>query len=59
MTLLCLDEVMRRTNLPRMTLLDAVKAGTFPEPTKINRRRIAWSDEEVEAWIRAKLAERG
>lgn len=49
---------MRRTTLPRMTLFDAVKAGTFPQPVKINRRRIAWADSDIEAWIVAKMAER-
>jgi prophage regulatory protein len=34
------------------------KAGTFPRPIQISDRSIAWIEEEVDAWLAARAAER-
>jgi prophage regulatory protein len=35
-----------------------VKAGKFPAPIKIGENRNAWIEEEIDAYIQAKIAER-
>jgi prophage regulatory protein len=34
------------------------KAGRFPKPIKLSAVRNAWIEEEVDAWIEARLVER-
>jgi len=60
MKLLRLPETLTRTGLSRTRLYEAVAAGTFPKPAKLGpaARAVAWSIEEVDAWIAARLAER-
>ena len=48
--LLKLPAVMRETALGRSTIYAAVKAGTFPAPLRVGRRRVAWSEEEISKW---------
>jgi len=57
--LLKIGEVIRRTAKGRSTIYRAVRAGTFPPPTKIGPRASAWAEPEVQAWIAARLGERG
>ncbi|WP_105438482.1 AlpA family transcriptional regulator [Neorhizobium sp. T25_13] len=35
-----------------------IKQGSFPPPIKIGGRLVAWSEPEIEAWLRARMAER-
>lgn len=44
----CRDHLRRKSN-----------AGEFPRPVAISPRRIAWIEEEIDAWIAAKIAGRG
>lgn len=34
------------------------KAGTFPKPIKVGAARNAWVESEIDAWIKARMAER-
>jgi prophage regulatory protein len=34
------------------------KSGRFPKPVQLSNRRIAYIEEEIDAWIAAKLAAR-
>jgi prophage regulatory protein len=34
------------------------KAGTFPKRVRLGQGRVGWVKEEVEAWVRARIAER-
>lgn len=43
----------------RATLWRRVKAGTFPPPVKLGSRRNGWPADEIDAWQKARLAERG
>lgn len=62
MQLLRLPQTLARTGLSRTALYASVSAGTFPRPVKIgpasNARAVAWSADEVDGWIRDRLAER-
>ena len=39
-------------------LMRKVKAGEFPAPVRIGANSIAFVEEEVEEWLRARIAER-
>jgi prophage regulatory protein len=60
MKLIRLPEALSKTGLTRTRLYEAVSAGTFPRPVKLgpNARAIGFSEDEVHAWIEARLAER-
>jgi prophage regulatory protein len=53
--LLRLAGVMAAVGAGRTFVLDRVRAGTFPAPVKIGRATF-WSEQAVQAWIRAQLA---
>jgi len=42
-----------RDHLRRM-----VKAGKFPRPIPLSESRIAWDEAEIDAWLKARAAER-
>jgi len=48
-----------RTGLSRSTIYQMMKEGRFPKPVRIGGRAVAWPETEVDAWIDARLAERG
>lgn len=35
------------------------KAKRFPQPVKLSAKHLAWVEEEIDAWIQARLAARG
>lgn len=46
-----IHEVSRRTTLSSTTIWRAVKAGTFPQPVRVSKNRVAWESRQVDAWI--------
>lgn len=56
--LLRLPQVKLRSGLSRSEIYRRVALGTFPAPVKIGERASAWSSEEVERWMAARIAER-
>ncbi|PPE73068.1 hypothetical protein C3942_14685 [Solimonas fluminis] len=53
-------EVEVLTSLSRSTLYALVGRGEFPTPIRLlPTRSVGWSKEEVEEWIRARMAGRG
>jgi prophage regulatory protein len=50
--------VVERTGLSRASVYRLAAAGVFPSPVKLGERASAWSEQEVAAWIEARLAER-
>ena len=42
----------------RPHLYRLIKAGKFPKPLKIGDNRIGFVEAEIEAWLKAKIAER-
>lgn len=57
-TLLRLPAVKDRTGLSRSRIYELLEAGQFPKPVKLSGRINAWPDNEVAAWIAARIAER-
>ena len=43
-------EVERRTGAGRSTLYRWMRSGRFPEPFKVGRTAVRWSEREIEAW---------
>ena len=56
--LLRLPAVLDQTGLSRSELYRQVADGRFPKPVPISERLRAWRDQEVQAWITARVAER-
>jgi prophage regulatory protein len=50
-----LTEVANFLTLSERTITRMVKAGSFPEPTKLGARRNIWTVEEVKQWLSAKI----
>lgn len=51
-------EVEQRTGLTRSAIYELMAAGAFPKPCRISARAVAWPRAEVDAWIKARLAQR-
>lgn len=50
-------EVLRRLGIAKSTLQAWVKAQRFPAPVRLGPRAIAWSENEVNGWINARVAD--
>jgi prophage regulatory protein len=42
--------VEQRTSLDITTIYRKMKAGTFPQPLRVGRRRVAWRESDIAAW---------
>jgi prophage regulatory protein len=47
-----------KTGLRRSQIYEYVAQGRFPSPVRIGPRAVAWVEEEIDAWIDARIAER-
>lgn len=54
--LLSLASVKAKTSRSRSAIYLAIKQGTFPKPIRIGARRIAFLEDEIDAWIASKIA---
>jgi prophage regulatory protein len=45
--------VEERTSLDITTIYRKMKAGTFPQPVRVGRRRVAWRESDIAAWQQA------
>ena len=52
-----LPEVLARTGLSRSTIYVRLDQGRFPRPVSLGGRAVGWIEEEVEEWIRERIAE--
>jgi prophage regulatory protein len=52
--LLRLSDVVRVTRLSRSTLWRLERAGRFPPRRQLSARAVAWSEQEVNDWIRSR-----
>jgi prophage regulatory protein len=50
--------VIRRTGSSSSDIYDGMKNGTFPRSVPIGRRTVGWVEDEVEAWIAERIAQR-
>jgi prophage regulatory protein len=51
-------EVCRVVGLSRQELWRRRRAGTFPEPVRLGGRRVGYSADEIQAWMKARIADR-
>lgn len=51
-------EVEDRVGLSRSTIYEMMSKGQFPKPVKLGLRAVRWREEDVDAWIAARIAER-
>ena len=56
--ILRLKEIERRTGLRRERLRELENAGSFPRRVRLSQRACGWVESEVDAWVRARIAER-
>ena len=42
--------VERQTSLDITTIYRKMKAGTFPQPVRVGKRRVAWRESDIAAW---------
>lgn len=42
--------IEERTSLDITTIYRKMKAGTFPKPVRVGRRRVAWRESDVVNW---------
>ena len=53
-----LNEVTKSTGLGRATIYKYMKNGIFPKTVSLGDRSVGWVENEVQAWILARIAER-
>ncbi len=51
MRLLTRAEVLKRTTFSRATLFRRERSGEFPKAIRISTNRVAYSEEDVDAWF--------
>jgi prophage regulatory protein len=52
--------VLDRTGFgSKQHLRQQIAAGLFPRPIRIGPKAVAWVEGEVDAWLRARIADRG
>ena len=44
-------EIQAKTGLPKSSLHNMARAGTFPAPLKLGARAVAWRESDVDEWI--------
>ena len=54
MGLISIKQVREKTSLSRTTLWRLEAKGDFPSRIQVSLGRVAWSDEEVCAWIKSR-----
>ena len=58
MRVLKVPQVLEQTGLGRSSLFQAVQEGRFPKQVKIGPRSVGWVEDEVQEWIKERVAER-
>lgn len=51
-------EVEYCTGLSRSTIYAMMAKGTFPKPIQLSKRSVGWADDEVLAWLQARILNR-
>ena len=51
-------EVEEITGLSRSSIYLRIQRGTFPAPIKLGARAVGWLEQEIEAWLEARVSER-
>ena len=48
-------QVEKRTGLSRSTIYLRIQEGTFPKPINLGERAVGWLENEIEAWLAARI----
>ncbi len=48
-------QVEKRTGLSRSTIYLRIQEGTFPRPINLGVRAVGWLENEIEAWLVARM----
>ena len=48
-------QVEKRTGLSRSTIYLRIQVGTFPKPVNLGGRAVGWLENEIEAWLAARI----
>ena len=54
--LLRLPEVLHRVGLKKSSVYDGIRNNTFPRPSKLGARAVAWSELQISDWINKRMA---
>ncbi len=54
-TILRRRQVSARTGLSRSSIYAKITEGTFPRPIALGARAVGWLEDEVEAWLTARV----
>jgi prophage regulatory protein len=57
-TFLRLPAVIRKTGLPPSSIYEEIHKGKFPKQVAISQNRVAWVEEEIDAWQAERIAKR-
>ncbi|MFN3473844.1 MAG: helix-turn-helix transcriptional regulator [Blastomonas sp.] len=58
-TLMSLNEAAKVTSLSRTSIFKLRERGDFPRAVALSEKRVAFVRDEVNAWIAARIADRG
>jgi prophage regulatory protein len=48
-------QVEARTGLPRSSIYEQQKNGTFPQPINLGPRAVGWVESEIDEWIEERI----
>jgi prophage regulatory protein len=48
-------EVEDRTGMKRSTIYENMARGSFPKPTKLGSKIVAWPEHEIERWLNEQI----
>ena len=51
-------QVEKRTGLSRSTIYLRIQEGKFPKPIHLGERAVGWLENEIEAWLAARIEQR-
>lgn len=57
--ILRLPEVIAHVGLKRASIYQRIQGGSFPKPIPLGPRTVGWLEHEVQAWLTARISERG
>lgn len=50
-----LPKVIEKIAIGRTTVYEKIKTGEFPKPYPLGARAVAWLEEDIDAWIEARI----
>jgi prophage regulatory protein len=58
MKIIRLRNVETKTGKKRSAIYDDIAKGIFPRQVKLGPKSVGWIEDEIDAWIKARVAER-